>query len=119
MDDPGILRTVARLDIRASRAEQAHTKLERELKSVQDDLKRTTDELEQVTRLADIFYDLSQRLGAVVDYLLQERGASESGCDQRSAKSILDSIMESEKAGDVGGKDKAVSENAKVKVPDS
>lgn len=85
---------------------------------LQGDLKRTTDELDQVAQFADVFYDLRQRLGAIVNYLLRERGAKESGHDAQSTKSILDTILkELEKRGDVGGKDNVVSEYDEAKLP--
>ena len=53
-------------------------------------MKQATEELDQVSRLAEIFYDLTLRL---VDHMLGERGANGNGQDRESANAILDVVL--------------------------
>lgn len=53
-------------------------------------MKQATDELDQVSRLAEIFYDLTLRL---VDHMLGERRANGNGQDRESANAILDAVL--------------------------
>lgn len=85
-----LLRTFTRLDARALRAERAHAKLELDHKATQAALKQATDELDQVSRLAEIFYDLALRL---VDHMLGARAASGNGQDRESADAIVDAVL--------------------------
>ena len=54
-------------------------------------MKQATDELDQVSRLAEIFYDLTLRL---VDHMLGQRGASGNGQGRESANALLDAVLE-------------------------
>lgn len=85
-----LLRTFTRLDARALRAERVHAKTEQDHRSTQAALKQVHEELDQVSRLAEIFYDLSLRL---VDHMLGERGSKEDGQDRNSASTILDMVL--------------------------
>ncbi|KAI2787046.1 hypothetical protein POX_f07401 [Penicillium oxalicum] len=93
MDDQGILRTVARLDSRALRAEQAYAKLEQKVRSLQESLRLSKEDFDHVTRLLEIFYELNQRTGAVVDYLLRERAAPENEGEPLSIQVMLGTIF--------------------------
>ncbi|KAJ5300146.1 hypothetical protein N7508_007438 [Penicillium antarcticum] len=90
MDTSELLRTFTRLDARALRAKRAHAKLELDHRATQAALKQATDELDQVSRLAEIFYDLPLRL---VDQMLGARAASGNGQDRGSADAILDAVL--------------------------
>ena len=71
---------------------------------------QATEELGHVSRLADIFFELSQILGGVVDHWLKERGTKEPGQEPESTKVMLDVLLKqleaqelansSEKSGD-------------------
>ncbi|KXG54740.1 uncharacterized protein PGRI_096150 [Penicillium griseofulvum] len=86
MDSSEYLRLLARLDSRAVRAERAQTKLEQELSASRAAEKQATEEVGHVSRLADIFFELSQILGGVVDHWLKERGTKEPGQEPESTK---------------------------------
>ncbi|CAI7610974.1 unnamed protein product [Penicillium viridicatum] len=96
------LRILARLDIRAVRAERAQSKLEQELSASKAAEKQATEELEHVSRLADIFFELSQKLGGVVDHWLKERGANQSGQEPESTKVMLDVLLKQLEAQELG-----------------
>ncbi|KAJ5230942.1 hypothetical protein N7489_011650 [Penicillium chrysogenum] len=96
------LRILARLDIRAVRAERAQSKLEQELSASKAAEKQATKELEHVSRLADIFFELSQKLGGVVDHWLKERGANQSGQEPESTKVMLDVLLKQLEAQELG-----------------
>lgn len=46
-----------------------------------------------MSRLADIFFELSQILGGVVDHWLKERGTKEPGQEPESTKVMLDVLL--------------------------
>ncbi|KAJ5289232.1 hypothetical protein N7478_002262 [Penicillium angulare] len=106
MDTADVLRMLARLDTRTLRAERAQAKLEESLATAEQTLKQTTLELDQVARLAEIFYESSHKLGNMVDHLLKERGVLQNGQQPESLKAILDVVQ------------KEIDENAE-KGPDS
>lgn len=57
-------------------------------------LNKTTEELDRVAPLADISYEVSQRIGAIVDHLLKERcGARANGQDPESIKAMFDLVL--------------------------
>ncbi|KAJ5288041.1 hypothetical protein N7478_003727 [Penicillium angulare] len=62
--------------------------------------------LDQVARLAEIFYESSHKLGNMVNHLLKERGMLQNGQQPESLKAILDVVQ------------KEIDENAE-KEPDS
>ncbi|OQE10615.1 hypothetical protein PENFLA_c086G01283 [Penicillium flavigenum] len=93
MDTPDVLRMLARFDTRTLRAERAQAKLEESLATAEQTLKQTTLELDQVARLAEIFYESSHRLGTMVDYLLKERGVLQNGQEPEALKAILDLVQ--------------------------
>jgi hypothetical protein len=64
--------------------------------------KQATEELEHVSRLADIFFELSQKLGGVVDHWLKERGANQSGQEPESTKVMLDVLLKQLEAQELG-----------------
>ena len=84
---------MTRLDSRALRAEQAHAKLEQEVKSLQESLRQSREDFDHVARLLEIFYDLNQRTGAVVDYLLRERGVRDKEREPQSIQIMLSAIL--------------------------
>ncbi|KAJ5971711.1 uncharacterized protein N7479_001629 [Penicillium vulpinum] len=94
MDSSEYLRLLARLDSRAVRAERAQTKLEQELSASRAAENQATEELGHVSRLADIFFELSQILGGVVDHWLKERGTKEPGQEPESTKVMLDILLQ-------------------------
>lgn len=53
-------------------------------------MKQATEELDQVSRLAEIFYDLTLRL---VDHMLGGRGDNGNGQDRESANAVLDLVL--------------------------
>lgn len=55
--------------------------------------KQAAEELGHVSSLADIFFELSQILGGVVDHWLKERGTKEPGQEPESTKVILDALL--------------------------
>lgn len=70
-------------------------KQSRELLTTQCTLTRTAAELEEATRLADMLYETSNHLGAVVHYLLKELGLKlEDGGDPDSFELILHSVSD-------------------------
>lgn len=84
---------MARLDCRALRAEQGYAKLEQEVKALQESLKQSREDFDHVARLLEIFYDLNQRTGAIVDYLLRERGARDIEGEPLSIQIMLGVIL--------------------------
>ncbi|KAJ5500621.1 hypothetical protein N7453_009672 [Penicillium expansum] len=93
MDPSEYLRILARLDTRAVRAERAQIKLEQALGDMQATLKHAIEDRDHVSRLADIFYELTQKMGGVIDYLLKERGAKKPGHEPESTHIILDVLL--------------------------
>ncbi|KAF2994564.1 hypothetical protein E8E15_000180, partial [Penicillium rubens] len=93
LQDGEYLRLLARLDSRAVRAERAQSKLEQELSASRAAENQATEELGHVSRLADIFFELSQILGGVVDHWLKERGTKEPGQEPESTKVMLDVLL--------------------------
>lgn len=85
---------LARFDARSSRAERAQAKSEQELLNTQKTLQQTTTELEQVSRLAEIFYETSQKMGAVVDHLMENKGRRENEQEPESMRAMLDIVLE-------------------------
>ncbi|KAK9847353.1 hypothetical protein MYU51_019569 [Penicillium brevicompactum] len=88
MDSSEYLRILARLDVRAFRAERAQCKLEQTFEAVQTTLRVANEEKDHVSKLADIFFDLSQMMGSVIDYLLKERGSKEPDQEPESTKEL-------------------------------
>jgi hypothetical protein len=81
--------------------------LELDHRATQAALKQATDELDQVSRLAEIFYDLTLRL---VDHMLGARAASENGQDQESADAILDAVLKQIEKRESGSTESSVHE---------
>ncbi|OQD77425.1 hypothetical protein PENANT_c103G04422 [Penicillium antarcticum] len=102
MDSSEYLRILARLDSRAVRAERALSKLEQELSASKAAEKQANEELDHVSRLADIFFELSQKLGGVVDHWLKERGTKGSGQEPESTKVMLDVLLKQLEAREMG-----------------
>ncbi|KAJ5829066.1 uncharacterized protein N7525_007396 [Penicillium rubens] len=119
MDSTEYLRLLARLDSRAVRAERAQTKLEQELSASRAAENQATVELGHVSRLADIFFELSQILGGVVDHWLKERGAKEPGQEPESTKVMLDVLLkqlEAQELANSGGNSDDASEGGDTKA---
>ncbi|KAJ5033083.1 hypothetical protein NUH16_003213 [Penicillium rubens] len=99
MDNLNFLRILSRLDARALRAERAQAKLEQELSATEANAKQMAAELDQVSKLAEIFYEVSQRMGLVVDHLLKKRGVRErehepeSDHEPESVKKMLEEVL--------------------------
>jgi len=96
---------LARFDARAVRAERAQTKAEQELSAVRAALQQMTVEHDQLSRLAEIFYETCKRMGKVVDHWMTTRvlkgdgegsGAAkeEEEEDPVSMKELLDRVLE-------------------------
>lgn len=51
-----------------------------------------------MSKLADLIYEVSQRMGAVTDYLLKEHGILESSRGSESFEVILNSVVEKTEA---------------------
>ncbi|KAJ5366101.1 hypothetical protein N7541_000042 [Penicillium brevicompactum] len=98
MDAPEILRILAAVNSRAIRAEKMQGKLDQDLTTTRKALTQVTDELEQVSKLADLIYEVGQRMGAVTDYLLKEHGIQESSRGSESFEVILNSVVEKTEA---------------------
>ena len=88
-----ILRIIAALNTRALRAERSQGKLDHELATTREALKQTTDELQETVRLADLLYEVSQRMGAVADYLLKEHNIKGGGQDPESFEMMLNNVV--------------------------
>lgn len=84
---------LARFDARSTRAERAQAKAEQELLNVQKTLQQSNIELEQITRLAEIFYETSQKLGTVVDQLMKSKGPKENEEEPESMRAMLDVVL--------------------------
>lgn len=115
---------LARFDARAVRAERAQVKAEQELGAVQAALQQMTAEHDQLSRLAEIFYETSKRMGKVVDHCMKAReikgkgegaGAAKGEEDEpESMTKILDRVLDDlEKSECSGGN---VSENGEAKT---
>ncbi|KAK4939218.1 hypothetical protein LTR66_015025 [Elasticomyces elasticus] len=102
MDSSEYLRILARLDVRAVRAERAQCKLEQTLEAAHTTLKVANEEKDHVSKLADIFFDLSQMTGSVIDYLLKKRGSKEPGQEPESTKVMLDVLLKQMEIKDPG-----------------
>ncbi|KAJ5775806.1 uncharacterized protein N7511_000817 [Penicillium nucicola] len=105
MDSSKYLRILARLDSQAVEAERAQSVFKEELKVSKAAEKQANEDLEHVSRLADIFFELSQKLGSVVDHLLKERSTNQSGQEPESTKVMLDVLLkrlELQEMGDSG-----------------
>lgn len=59
--------------------------------------KQMAAELDQVSKLAEIFYEVSQRIGLVVDHLLKKRGVRERDHEPdhepESVKKMLEEVL--------------------------
>ena len=84
---------LARLDARTLRAERTQAKLEETVAAKDAALKQTTTDLDQVTRLAETFYQCSRWLGMTVDHLLKERGVSQNDQDPESVEAMLCHVL--------------------------
>ncbi|KAJ5366120.1 reverse transcriptase [Penicillium brevicompactum] len=98
MDAPEILRILTAVNSRAIRAEKIQGKLDQDLTTTRKALTQVTDELEQVSKLADLIYEVGQRMGAVTDYLLKEHGIQEGSRGSESFEVILNSVVEKTEA---------------------
>lgn len=95
---------LARFDARAVRAERAQSKAEQELGAVRAALQQMTIEHDQLSRLAEIFYETCKRMGKVVDHWMTTRvlkgdgegngAAKEEEDDPVSMKELLDRVLE-------------------------
>lgn len=85
---------LARFDARSTRAERAQAKAEQELLNAQKTLQQTNIELEQITRLAEIFYETSQKMGSVVDQLMKSKGHKKNEEEPESMRAMLDVVLE-------------------------
>ncbi|KAJ6033786.1 uncharacterized protein N7446_007921 [Penicillium canescens] len=94
MDASEILRILAAVNARAIRAEKVQGKLDQELTTTRKALTQVTEELDQVSKLADLIYEVSQRMGAVTDYLLKEYGIQENPRGSESFEHMLNSVVE-------------------------
>ncbi|KAE8155583.1 hypothetical protein BDV40DRAFT_306868 [Aspergillus tamarii] len=102
MDLPDLLPTIAILGNRALQAERAHAKRNQDLSTLRGILKRTTADLEDATKLADVLYETCQRMGTVIDYLIKESKAQSKGDGESgSFEAILNSVLEQLEAQEV------------------
>ena len=95
---------LARFDARAVRAERAQSKAEQELGAVRAALQQMTIEHDQLSRLAEIFYETCKRMGKVVDHWMTTRVLNGDGerngavkkeeDDPVSMKELLDRVLE-------------------------
>lgn len=104
---------LARFDARAVRAERAQVKAEQELGAVQAALQQMTAEHDQLSRLAEIFYETCKRMGKVVDHWMKAQelkgneGAAKGEEDESESMTkildrVLDDLEKSESSGGVG-----------------
>ncbi|KAJ5111814.1 hypothetical protein NUU61_001444 [Penicillium alfredii] len=93
MDALEILRTIVALNTRALLAERSRGRLDHELATTREALKQTTDDLQETVRLADLLYQVSQRMGAVTDYLLKERSIKDGSQDPESFELMLNKVV--------------------------
>ncbi|KAJ5737339.1 uncharacterized protein N7483_002464 [Penicillium malachiteum] len=77
METSDYLHLIATLENRAFKAEKAYSKVLRDHQTTKHRLERVTQELEHAAKLVKISYDLSIRLGAVVDYLVKGKTADD------------------------------------------
>ena len=85
---------LAKIDARSTRAERAQAKVEQELLNAQKTLQQTNIELEQITRLAEIFYETSQKMGSVVDQLMRSKEHKKNEEEPESMRAMLDVALE-------------------------
>jgi hypothetical protein len=60
------------LNTRAVRAERNVAKYDEELASTRQSLAKTSKELEETVKVAELLYEVLQRIGIVTDYLLNQ-----------------------------------------------
>ncbi|KAF9890698.1 hypothetical protein FE257_005564 [Aspergillus nanangensis] len=91
MDLSNVLRTIAELSSRAVRADRDQQRRSHDHRSTREALRQATADLEEVAKLADVLYRTSQRMGAVIDYLLKKRGANSQ--EPESLKIIMSHVL--------------------------
>ncbi|KAJ5887620.1 hypothetical protein N7495_007661 [Penicillium taxi] len=74
MDPSEILRIVATLNTRLLRAERVSSKYEEELTAALFSLEQARNELEETIKIAELLYETNQRIGTMVDFLLEKQG---------------------------------------------
>lgn len=60
---------------------------------MQATLKHVIEDRDHISRLADIFYKLTQKMGGMIIYLLKERGAKEPGHEPELIYVIFDVLL--------------------------
>ena len=80
------------LSVRALRRHREQQKHIHEHRNLQEALQQTTSDLDEMVNLADFLYETNQRMGAVIDYLLKERGAVASG-ESDSFEIVLNRVL--------------------------
>jgi hypothetical protein len=79
----------------AIRAEKVQGKLNQELTTSRNALTQAIEELEQLHRVADLVFEVINRMRAVTDYLLKEHGGiQESSRGSESFELMLYSVVE-------------------------
>ena len=74
-----ILRTIASLNARTTRAECIVSEYKQELTRTRHALEKTKKDLEETVGLAELLYEVNRKLGAVTDYLLKQQGRLDDG----------------------------------------
>ena len=83
---------IAELSTRALRFDRQQQKRICEHRAAREALKQTAADLEEVAKLANALYETNQRMGVVIDYLLNERGV-ETGREAQSSETMLLAVL--------------------------
>lgn len=82
--------------------ERIQAKRNQDVSTLRGSLKRTTADLEDATKLADVLYETRQRMGVVIDYLIKElKVQSNEDGESGSFETILSSALEQLEAQEV------------------
>ncbi|KAJ5461186.1 uncharacterized protein N7458_002738 [Penicillium daleae] len=73
MDATEILRIIVSQEARTAHVERSVVEYKQELARTRHTLEKTTKDLEETARVAELLYELSQKLGTVTDYLVKQQ----------------------------------------------
>ncbi|KAJ5917582.1 hypothetical protein N7466_011136 [Penicillium verhagenii] len=109
MDQTEILHTISTLNGHWVRAERRVAKYQQELATVRQSLAQTNSEMEEIVKVAEILYETNRRMGAVMDYLLEQEALKESGEEPKSFDAMFGWVVaQVEQSSNAEAKDGAV-----------
>ena len=98
-----VLRIISALNTRTLQAERRQARCEQELVTLRESLSQYRSELEDITRLTEILYDVDRRMGSMMDYLFKEQGIKHGFEDAESFDLMFDFVvkrLEAEESGE-------------------